>query len=45
MRDGRAEKKLEQQLWAIANDLRGKMHADEFRDFAIGSQSGPNTAS
>lgn len=30
------KKKLEQQLWAIANDLRGKMHADEFRDYALG---------
>ena len=23
---------LQQQLWNIANDLRGKMGADEFRD-------------
>lgn len=27
---------LEQQLWAIANDLRGKMGADEFRDYILG---------
>lgn len=27
---------LEQQLWAIANDLRGKMGPDEFRDYILG---------
>ena len=27
---------LEQQLWNIANTLRGKMHADEFRDYILG---------
>lgn len=27
---------LEQQLWKIANDLRGKMNADEFRDYILG---------
>lgn len=27
---------LEQQLWKIANDLRGKMGADEFRDYILG---------
>lgn len=27
---------LEQQLWNIANDLRGKMDADEFRDYILG---------
>lgn len=27
---------LEQQLWAIANTLRGKMGADEFRDYILG---------
>jgi len=26
------KQKLEQQLWNIANELRGKMGADEFRD-------------
>jgi len=26
-------KQLEQQLWNIANTLRGKMDADEFRDY------------
>jgi type I restriction enzyme M protein len=26
-------KKLEQQLWNIANTLRGKMDADDFRDY------------
>jgi len=29
------KKQLEQQLWNIANTLRGKMDADEFRDFAF----------
>ncbi len=28
--------KLEQQLWKIANELRGKMGADEFRDYILG---------
>ena len=27
---------LEQQLWNIANELRGKMGADEFRDYILG---------
>ncbi|MDJ1493676.1 type I restriction-modification system subunit M [Cytophagaceae bacterium DM2B3-1] len=27
---------LEQQLWAIANILRGKMDADEYRDYILG---------
>ncbi|HIE78271.1 MAG TPA: hypothetical protein EYP92_05580 [Candidatus Thioglobus sp.] len=26
------KKKLEQQLWKIANELRGKMDADEFME-------------
>ena len=30
------KKKLEQQLWNIANELRGKMAADEFRDYILG---------
>ena len=30
------KKKLEQQLWNIADELRGKMHADEFRDYCLG---------
>ena len=30
------QKKLEQQLWNIANELRGKMGADEFRDYILG---------
>lgn len=30
------KKKLEQQLWNIANTLRGKMDADEFRDYILG---------
>lgn len=30
------KKQLEQQLWNIANELRGKMHADEFRDYILG---------
>lgn len=29
------KKKLEQQLWNIANTLRGKMNADEFRDYIL----------
>ena len=27
---------LEKQLWNIANDLRGKMDADEFKDYILG---------
>ncbi|OCH21919.1 type I restriction-modification system subunit M [Aliivibrio logei] len=30
------KKKLEQKLWNIANELRGKMDADEFRDYCLG---------
>ncbi len=30
------KKKLEQKLWNIANTLRGKMNADEFRDYILG---------
>ena len=30
------KKKLETQLWNIANTLRGKMNADEFRDYILG---------
>jgi type I restriction enzyme M protein len=30
------KRKLETQLWNIANDLRGKMNADEFRDYILG---------
>ena len=30
------KRKLETQLWSIANELRGKMHADEFRDYCLG---------
>jgi type I restriction enzyme M protein len=30
------KRKLEQQLWNIANELRGKMAADEFRDYILG---------
>lgn len=29
-------KQLEQQLWNIANTLRGKMDADDFRDYILG---------
>ena len=29
-------KTLESMLWNIANTLRGKMHADEFRDYILG---------
>lgn len=31
-----SKKILEQQLWNIANELRGKMDADEFRDYILG---------
>ena len=30
------KKKLESKLWSIANELRGKMNADEFRDYCLG---------
>ena len=30
------KKQLEQQLWNIANTLRCKMEADEFRDYILG---------
>ena len=30
------KKNLEQQLWNIANTLRGKMSADEFRNYILG---------
>ena len=30
------KKQLERQLWNIADTLRGKMHADEFRDYILG---------
>ena len=30
------KKRLEAQLWKIANELRGKMDADEFRDYILG---------
>jgi len=30
------KKQLEHQLWNIANTLRGKMNADEFRDYILG---------
>lgn len=30
------KKQLEQELWNIANTLRGKMDADEFRDYILG---------
>lgn len=30
------KKQLEQQLWNIADTLRGKMGADEFRDYILG---------
>jgi len=30
------KRELERQLWNIANTLRGKMHADEFRDYILG---------
>ncbi len=30
------KQKLQRQLWSIANELRGKMGADEFRDYILG---------
>lgn len=30
------KKRLETQLWNIADSLRGKMNADEFRDYFLG---------
>jgi type I restriction enzyme M protein len=30
------KKQLQTQLWNIANDLRGKMNPDEFRDYTLG---------
>ena len=30
------KKQLQIQLWNIANTLRGKMGADEFRDYILG---------
>ena len=30
------KQKLQKQLWDIANTLRGKMNADEFRDYILG---------
>jgi len=30
------KRQLDQQLWNIANTLRGKMNADEFRDYILG---------
>ena len=30
------EQQLEKQLWNTANTLRGKMNADEFRDYILG---------
>ncbi len=30
------QKKLKQKLWNIADELRGKMNADEFRDYCLG---------
>ena len=29
-------RQLQRQLWNIANTLRGKMNADEFRDYILG---------
>ena len=33
---GDKKKQLEKQLWNAANDLRGKMNADEYRDYLLG---------
>jgi len=34
--DQQQKQQLEQQLWNIANTLRGKMDADDFRDYILG---------
>jgi type I restriction-modification system DNA methylase subunit len=34
--NGSRTKQKEQQLWNIANTLRGKMDADDFRDYILG---------
>ena len=36
------KKQLQQQLWNIANTLRVKMDADEFRDYIVHSKKGDN---
>lgn len=36
MSEQEQKQKLEQQLWNIANTLRGKMDADDFRDYILG---------
>lgn len=36
MAEQNTAKQLTSQLWAMANDLRGKMSADEFRDYILG---------
>ena len=33
---GEQKRKLEAQLWNVADTLRGKMDADEFRDYILG---------
>lgn len=30
------KRKLEAQLWNVANVLRGRMHADEYRNYILG---------
>ena len=36
------KQQVEQQLWNIANTLRGKMDADDFRDYILGKLRLPN---
>ncbi|TSE05866.1 type I restriction-modification system subunit M [Aquimarina algiphila] len=36
MSEDQKKQHLEQQLWKIANELRGKMDADDFRDYILG---------
>ncbi len=36
MSDVNQKQQLQTQLWNIANELRGKMNADEFRDYILG---------
>ena len=36
MAEQNTAKQLTSHLWAMANDLRGKMSADEFRDYILG---------
>ena len=36
MSEEQKQQQLKQTLWNIANDLRGNMDADDFRDYILG---------